>query len=253
MTRYPHNPTDDDAAETWVDLPQSLPDSHFVADSSFVSGVDEPRQSPLPEAVWLAPLPDTPGTADTGRFSGWWVSIGDRLPHGAWAALGAAIAILTGILVGTATDSRDAGQQVQATAAPPSPTTTAQGGPCAGLSGEVVTDRAGDPTTLAGVIASFESAYYIDRDASKAMPLLAPETGITAEALAAGIASIPPGTRHCVAITPIAPTTANVHIVELRPDRTRVDYLQLINTRPAAADTGIGTALLLISNVQKQG
>ncbi|NKY26239.1 hypothetical protein [Nocardia gamkensis] len=251
MARYPHNPSDDDEAEAWVDLPRPLPDSHFVADSSFVSGVDEPGQSPLPEGVWFAPLQDTPDTAATGRFSGWWVSIGDRLPRGAWAALGAAIAILTGVLVGTATESRDAGQQVQATAAPPSPTNTAQG-PCAGLSGEVVTDRAGDPATLAGVIASFESAYYIDRDASKAMPLLAPETGITAEALAAGIASIPPGTRHCVAITAITPTTANVHIAELRPDRTRVDYLQLINTRPAA-DTGTGTALLLISNFQKQG
>ena len=98
------------------------------------------------------------------------------------------------------------------------------------------------------MIASFEAAYYIDRDAAKAMVLLAPETGITVEGLAAGIASIPPGTRHCVAITPITPTTANVHIAELHPDRKRVDYLQLINTRPA--DTG---GAQLISNFQKRG
>ncbi|MFC3961633.1 hypothetical protein [Nocardia jiangsuensis] len=159
------------------------------------------------------------------------------------------IAVLAGVLVVTPSGSHDGGQQVQSTAAPPSPSSPAQGqGPCAGLSGEVVTDRAGDPATLAGVIAAFEAAYFVDRDASKAMPLLAPETGITTDALAAGIASIPPGTRHCVAIDPIAPGTANVHIAEVHPDRTRVDYLQLINTRPA--DTG---PALLISNFQKRG
>ncbi|MBW0273101.1 hypothetical protein ATM97_23740 [Nocardia sp. MH4] len=153
------------------------------------------------------------------------------------------------MLVVSADKGGDTGQQATVTtAAPPSSTTTAQG-PCTGLTGTVVTDRAGDRATLEGVIASFEAAYYIDRNAAKAMLLLAPETGITVEGLAAGIATIPPGTRHCVAITPIAPTTATVHIVELHPDRTRTDYLQLINTRPATDPGGA----LVISNFQKQG
>ncbi|WP_227999103.1 hypothetical protein [Nocardia australiensis] len=245
MARYPRSPSDDDDAEAWVDLPPSPADPGVVADASF--GVDEPDEPPAREEFWLVPLRDTPDTADIGWFSGWWVGIGDRLPRGAWAALAAIIALLAGIAAGAVTDTATTGEQVHATAVPPSPSTTPQG-PCAALTGTVVTDRAGDPATLAGLIASFEAAYYLDRDAGKATGLLAPETGITADALAAGIATIPPGTRHCVAITPITPSTANVHIAEMHPDRTRIDYLQLINTRPA--DTGTA---LLISNFQNQG
>ncbi|MFF0532702.1 hypothetical protein ACFYT3_30545 [Nocardia amikacinitolerans] len=246
MARYPHDPDGDDADdETWVDLPAS-PSLRLVADTGTDLAVDE-CEPPLGEC-WFYPPRDTPTAADSGGFSGGWDGIRHRLPGGAWAALAALIAVLAAVLVVSADNSGDNGQQAQATtAAPPSSTTTPQG-PCTGLTGTVVTDRAGDRATLEGLIASFEAAYYIDRDAAKAMLLLAPETGITAEGLAAGIATIPPGTRHCVAITPIAPTTATVHIVELRPDRTRIDYLQLINTRPA--DPG---GALVISNFQKQG
>ncbi|MEU4651671.1 hypothetical protein [Nocardia fluminea] len=245
MTRYPHNPSDDDDAQVWVDLPQTGQGFHVVGNGTGPA-FDEPYQSSSREEVWIAPLRDG-DTADTGCFSRWWPGIRYRMPGPAWAALAATIAILAGLLAVSTDDTGDTDQQVQATAEPPSPTTPSQG-PCAGLAGTVVADRAGDPNTLEGVIASFEAAYYIDRDAAKAMVLLAPETGITAEALAAGIASIPPGTRHCVAITPIASGTATVHIAEVHPDRKRVDYLQLINTRPA--DTN---GALLISNFQKQG
>ncbi|MEV4204356.1 hypothetical protein [Nocardia salmonicida] len=248
MTRYPDNSSDDDDAHVWVDLPQTGQGVHVVGNGTGPA-FDEPNQSSSPEENWLAPLSDAdaPDTADTDRVSPGWPGLRDRLPRGAWAALAGTIAILAGVLVGTGTDDRDAGQQAASTAAPPSSSPAPQG-PCAGLSGEVVTDRAGDPATLVGVIASFEAAYYIDRDAAKAMAVLAPETGITVGGLAAGIASIPPGTRHCVSITPIAAGTATVHIAELHPDHKRVDYLQLINTRPA--DTG---GALLISNFQKQG
>ncbi|WP_051162801.1 hypothetical protein [Nocardia brevicatena] len=241
MARYPFYPSDDDGA--WVDLPQLRPYGHLVPGHD----ADEPGPPPSPEDDWIVPLRDPPGAADSGRISAWWFGIRDRLPGRAWAVLAATIAVLAGALMVSVDNTGDGGEPVQATAVPPSPTTTALG-PCEGLSGAVVTDRAGDPATLAGAIASFEAAYYIDRDATKAMPLLAPETGITAEALAAGIVSIPPGTRHCVAITPITPSTANVHIAELRPDGQRIDYLQLINTRPA--DTG---AAVLIANIQKRG
>ncbi|MGY1929531.1 hypothetical protein [Nocardia gipuzkoensis] len=246
MARYPRNPPEDDD-EAWLDLPQALPDLHLVAVTGSGHDVDEPDESLLPGDFWFSRIRKTSAAADAARDPRWGTGLADRLPRGAWAALAATIAVLAGILLVTTDKTSDTGAQMPSTAAPLSSTTTAQG-PCTGLTGEVVTERAGDPATLAGVIASFEAAYYIDRDATKAMPLLAPESGITFEGLAAGIASVPHGTRHCVAITPIAPTTANVHITEIRPDRTRIDYLQLINTRPA--ETG---GALVISNVQKQG
>ncbi|MBF6336795.1 hypothetical protein IU450_12960 [Nocardia abscessus] len=247
MARYPRKPPEDDDAEAWVDLPQTPPDLRLVADTGSGHDFDEPDKPILPEEFWFNRIRKPPSAADAARVPRWGAVLADRLPRGAWAALAAIIAVLAGFLLVLTDKTSDPGAQVSSMAAPPSSTTTAQG-PCAGLAGEVVTERAGDPATLAGVIASFEAAYYIDRDAGKAMPLLAPESGITFEGLAAGIASVPHGTRHCVAITPIAPTTANVHIAEIRPDRTRIDYLQLINTRPA----GTGGALV-ISNVQKQG
>ncbi|MFE3228572.1 hypothetical protein [Nocardia sp. NPDC059228] len=117
---------------------------------------------------------------------------------------------------------------------------------CTGLSAPTITDGAGDTTSVAGVIAAFEFAYYHQRSADAAMRLLAPDAGIALEPLTAGIASIPAGTTHCVGITPITDNTADVHLVELHLDRTRTDYLQVINLRR----TGTGP---LIYNIQKQG
>ncbi|MBF6095751.1 hypothetical protein [Nocardia cyriacigeorgica] len=119
------------------------------------------------------------------------------------------------------------------TAARP-PDTSRAPAACMGLSGTTITSDAGDDASLTGVIAAFEHAYYVRRDPAAAMGVLAPDTGITAEALAAGIASIPTGTTHCVAITPIADTAAEIHLVQLHPDRSRVDYLQLVNVSPRA-------------------
>ncbi|MGW4368089.1 hypothetical protein ACWEKT_20840 [Nocardia takedensis] len=133
--------------------------------------------------------------------------------------------------------------------ATPLASTSAPAAACTGLSGAVVTDTAGDPHSMAGVIAAFEHAYYQRRDAEAALRLVAPEAGLVPEALAAGIASIPTGSTHCVAITPVAEATAEVHLVERHPDGARIDYLQLINVR-ATTPTG---GDLVISNIQKRG
>ncbi|MGW0252503.1 hypothetical protein ACWDYH_38350 [Nocardia goodfellowii] len=255
MTRYPTTPPDDDDAWAWLDQPTTSPDLHLIPGEYASAEFDEPYQPPSREDRWLVALPDTPDAADTGTPRPRWAQIGTRLPGAAWAALGAAIAALAlaAALALPTADTDATGEQVRATAAPPSPTPVSQE-PCTGLSGTVVTERSGDRTTVAGVIAAFEAAYYVLRDAAQATALLAPEAGIKAEDLAAGIATIPAGTRHCVAITPISPSTANVHIAELRPDRTRIDYLQLINTRPADGTPAEATApALVISNVQRAG
>jgi hypothetical protein len=165
-----------------------------------------------------------------------------------WIVVGAAVTVAAvAVLIGAMTVADPGGHTPvpTRTAAPPSSKTAADGGACAGLSGDTVTDRDGDPRTVAGVVASFENAYYRLRSADAALRVVAPEAGLAADALAAGIASIPAGSTYCVAITPVAAGSANVHVVEQHPDRTRTDYLQVINTRPT--DSG-----LLITNIQKQ-
>ncbi|BDU04480.1 hypothetical protein [Nocardia cyriacigeorgica] len=133
------------------------------------------------------------------------------------------------------------------TAARPSDTSQAPAA-CKGLTGTTITSDTGDDASLTGVIAAFEHAYYVRRDPAAAMGVLAPDTGINAEALAAGIASIPPGSTHCVAITPIADTAAEIHLVELHPDRTRADYLQVVNVAPRADRPHA----VWITNIQKR-
>jgi hypothetical protein len=232
-----------------LDEPQPTPALHIVAGPGPHPGPDpdpEPRpESLLGEGRWLVALPQTPETTDTGGYRSLRDTMRHRLPTGAWAALATVAAILLGA-VAVSIDSGDAGEHMVTTATPPSTATLSEDA-CTGLSGTLVTDRAGDHTTVPGLIASFQAAYYLRRDAEAAMRLLAPESGITVEGLAAGIVSIPRGTTHCVAITPISATTANVHIVELRAEGQRIDYLQVVNTRPGE------DGALLISNIQRQG
>ncbi len=235
----------------WLEQPRMAPALHLVSDPDpdleSETGVEASPQPSAQEGRWLVALPQTRDAADTAVARPLWNRAGYQVPGRGWAALAATAAVMIGVVAVWAHDPRENGDPVHVTAVAPSATAAVEGA-CTGLSGTVVTDRLADTTTtLAGVIAAFEAAYYIDRSAEAAMRLLAPESGITADGLAAGIASIPIGSTHCVAITPISETTANVHVVELHPDRQRVDYLQVINTRPVE---GGG---LLISNVQGQG
>ncbi|WP_194817925.1 hypothetical protein [Nocardia sp. XZ_19_385] len=134
------------------------------------------------------------------------------------------------------------------TVQPSSPPATPSSPACTGLAGSLVTaTTASSGSSVMQAISGFEHAYYVARDVEAALRWLAPGAGIAPEPLAAGIASIPFGTEHCVAITAIAETAATVHLVEVRPDGQRIDYLQVINVRP----TGDGSAV--ITNIQRQG
>ncbi len=254
--------TGDDDAWGWLDpLPApslrivSDPDPDPAPDVDPGRGLDsepeagsgaEASAEPSREGRWLVALPQTRDGAHTPAPLARRECAARRVLGRAWAGVAATVTVMIGVVAVWGNDSHDTGDPVRATAAPAATTVAAEGA-CTGLSGTVVTDRPGDTATVAGVIATFEAAYYTQRSAQAAMRLLAPESGIAQEGLAAGIASIPAGTTHCVAVTLISATTANVHVVELHPDQQRVDYLQVINTR-----AGEGGALL-ISNVQGQG
>ncbi len=206
----------------------------------------DPEADPGPDTtgqdVWfLAPPAREPDLPPAGPHR-----LARRLPLRGWAALAALAAVTLGVIITTGPAHHTAPHTARGPATTASPATTTSGGACAGLTGTVATSRGGDPATLTGVIAQFEQDYYTTRSAPQALQLLAPEAAITPQGLAEGIASIPVGTTYCVAITPIAATTANVHLVEVHPDKVRVDYLQVINTRPVGGG-------MLISHVQEQG
>ncbi|MGY1960855.1 hypothetical protein [Nocardia gipuzkoensis] len=217
---------------------------------------------------WLRPteptqLPANSTATDTAERIGGseWQWISQPAPHPAgnsdharaprkvwiWLAVGLAVAtVLVGACLRRISDQPDMTAVLPThTASPPPSARQAPSGACTGLPGQTVTDTAGDTHSLAGTIAAFEHAYYVQRSAQTALRLVAPEAGLALESLAAGIASIPIGTTHCVAITPIAETTAEVHVVERRPDGQRIDYLQLINTRRDHDH-------MVITNVQKR-
>ncbi|WP_280464794.1 hypothetical protein [Nocardia brasiliensis] len=206
-------------------------------DSLMVTGIEPVRGS---ELCWI-PEPGRQGTAVE-------TSAGTRR-RWLWAGLAAVVtAAVAGIALAPNDSSRPDALALSRTAAPPSTTTVVSGGACTGLAGATVSDGAGDLRSPAGVIVAFEHSYYARRDADAALTLVAPEAGLVGEALAAGIASIPVGTTHCVAITPIADSAAvDVHLVERHPDGTRTDYLQLINVRTDEHGASV------ITNIQKRG
>ncbi|MGW0251099.1 hypothetical protein ACWDYH_31170 [Nocardia goodfellowii] len=179
-------------------------------------------------------------------------------PLAVWLSIAFGIAATIAIiaLLAPTAQRRDNGPIAEPESASPSSTVTLGSAPpaipsspaCTGLSGALVTATiAPSAGNLMAAIAGFEHAYYVARDPDAALRWLAPEAGIAAEPLAEGIASIPPGTQHCVAITPIAETTATVHLAERRPDGQRIDYLQLINVRAVEAGHAV------ITNIQRQG
>ncbi|WP_280453720.1 hypothetical protein [Nocardia brasiliensis] len=232
-----HAPHDPQIEHGWGWLQPTQPAAVQPISPTLADGEDIPGGS---EWQWINfdAEPPAPEIESPNRLRHWWVGF----------ALTAVLSTAgAGIWVGShAGEPGTATVQPTATAAPPTSAAAAIGYACTGLSGTTVTDNAGDTASLTGVIAAFEHAYYVQRDAAAALALVAPTAGLTLEGLAAGIASIPPGTTHCVAITPLADSLAEVHLAERHLDGSRMDYLQLINA-------GAGEHGTVIINIQKRG
>ena len=93
------------------------------------------------------------------------------------------------------------------------------------------TDR-GDQKSGTGVIAAFEYAYYITRSGAAVRALATPDTSLPpAETIQAGIDTVPPGTTHCVRITPITTDIYSVALAEMRPGAAPAQFPQTITTK----------------------
>lgn len=95
----------------------------------------------------------------------------------------------------------------------------------------------GDQKSGSGVIAAFEHAYYVARSGDAVRALATPDSPLPQGAAiqTAGIDTVPPGTTHCVRITPVNTTdTTGVYTVvlaEMRPGQPPVQWPQTITTK----------------------
>lgn len=91
----------------------------------------------------------------------------------------------------------------------------------------------GDQKSGPGVIAAFEYAYYVDRSGEAARALATPESPLPqgSSIQTNGIDTVPPGTTHCVRITPIGTGVYSVALAEMRPGQPPVQFPQTITTK----------------------
>ncbi|MET8650803.1 hypothetical protein [Nocardia aurea] len=186
-----------------------------------------PRPRPLPPPRTLAPSRAQVRRPPPRRRRGRSWLVGS-------VALGASLSAVAVVMVysSTVTTPRQA-----ATAADPvlgggpgcEPTRTEQL-----VRGNGVGSLANGPET----ILAFQHAYYVSRSGAAARALTTEDAAVpTAEVIGAGIASIPPGTQHCVLITPLADGRFDVVITELRPAAVARTYRQFVTV--AAGPNGM--------------
>ncbi len=135
--------------------------------------------------------------------------------------VGVAAAVIAGVIWGVAgDDSQNAGDatQVDGTGAPVLELSDAPAAPVSDLDDECRADR-GDQRSGAGVIAAWNYAYYVRRDAVAARALATSNSSVVpAEQLQPFIDDIPVGTNYCVRTKALSPDVYLVDLSELRPD-----------------------------------
>ncbi|MEV2219171.1 hypothetical protein AB0E01_04765 [Nocardia vinacea] len=90
------------------------------------------------------------------------------------------------------------------------------------------------------VILAFQYAYYVTRSGADARALTTADAAVSSVALIdAGIKSIPPGTQHCVMITPMPDGRFDAVITEFRLDATVRTYRQFVTVAPHEGSTVI--------------
>ncbi len=135
--------------------------------------------------------------------------------------VGVAAAVIAGGIWGVAgDDSQNAvdATQMHGTDAPILELSDAPAAPVSDLDDECRADR-GDQRSGAGVIAAWNYAYYVRRDAVAARALATPNSSVVpAEQLQPFIDDIPVGTNYCVRTKALSPDVYLVDLSELRPD-----------------------------------
>jgi hypothetical protein len=88
----------------------------------------------------------------------------------------------------------------------------------------------GSSATGPEVILAFQHAYYVARSGQAVRAVTTPDASVPGvEMIDSGIASIPPGSQHCVLIVPMSDGRFDVVITESRPNSTVRTYRQIVS------------------------
>lgn len=89
----------------------------------------------------------------------------------------------------------------------------------------------GDRLSQVGVVAAFEHAYYVEKDATRAVELTTEDAGLDPVRLdTEGIGALPEGTTHCLEASTDGGDVVSVRLSELRPDADPIVIHQRITT-----------------------
>ncbi|MGC5258104.1 hypothetical protein ACPXCG_17310 [Gordonia sp. DT218] len=117
--------------------------------------------------------------------------------------------------------------------------------PCpSSTEGAVTTGNdAGDQKSGPGVIKAFNHAYYVERSATQARAVAAPNAVASRNVMQKYIDQRPPGTEYCLSITARGKTTYDVVLTETTPDSDAapIVYRQRIQTVEAGGKTWISS------------
>lgn len=96
----------------------------------------------------------------------------------------------------------------------------------------------GAKTSAADVVLAFQHAYYVTRSGAAARAFTTPDAQVpTSAVIDGGIATIPPGTRYCVSVSPGPDGQWSVVVTETRPDTGVQSYPQLVTTTVVGGET----------------
>ena len=98
----------------------------------------------------------------------------------------------------------------------------------AGDDAVTVSNGEGDASSVAGAVVAFNYGYYTERSAEAALEV-ADSDRFDADALQAGIDTVPEGTTHCVRVA-VDGATAAVELTESRPGGDSEVYEQVVET-----------------------
>ncbi len=230
----------------WLDAPQRSADPEFSwapdsdNDATVPPPPPPPRQAPPPRPEPQPQPQYASAPTRAPRKNGLILTVlAVVVVVGALAAIGAVVLLSggssdqAGAPPSSSPPARTTSVAPSPSAAAPPPATTPAPGSCESIREPNRVQGNGPGGTSSGpeAILAFEHAYYVTRSGVKAREVVAPNSTVnSAEYIQAGIDTTPPGTLHCVSITPAGDNRWSIDLTEWRPGQPKSVWKQTIST-----------------------